>query len=133
MNKEQFIDELIEKLYQKTGRKPLIKESERLNEDGQDILVIRGEKSDMQVRIELLWNAYESGKTKEEMCREIIFKLSEFDKSRNEVTPLIVGKWEEVSPRVCCKVYSKERNLKNIRKRHIPYYVFLDLVVTFYL
>lgn len=133
MNKEQFINELIEKLYQKTGRKPLIKESERLNEDGQDILVIRGEKSDMQVRIELLWNAYESGKTKEELCREIIFKLSEFDKSRNEVTPLIVGKWEEVSPRVRCKVYSKERNLNNIRKRHIPYYVFLDLVVTFYL
>ena len=58
MNKEQFINELIEKLYQKTGRKPLIKESERLNEDGQDILVIRGEKSDMQRIIKTVSRVY---------------------------------------------------------------------------
>ena len=133
MNKEKFITELVAKLYQRTGRKPLIKESERLNEDNQDILVIRGGKSDMQVRIESLWNAYKNGKTEEELCREIIFKLSEFDEFQNEVAPLILGKWEQVRPKVRCKVYSKERNLKNTVKRHIPYYIFLDLVVTFYL
>lgn len=132
MDKKEFIATLVERLYQR-GNETLIKESKKLNQEEQKLLVVKGKLTDMQVRVELLWDAYSEGKTIEEICREIKSKLIEFEEANSNVTPVGINQWNRVKSRVRCKVYSKNRNLINAMKNGIPCFCFLDLLVTFYL
>jgi hypothetical protein len=132
MDKKEFIATLVERLYQR-GNETQIKESKKLNQEEQALLVVKGELTDMQVRCDLLWDAYSEGKTIEEICREIKSKLIEFEEANSNVTPVGINQWNRVKSRVRCKVYSKNRNLINAMKNGIPCFCFLDLLVTFYL
>lgn len=49
MDKKEFIATLVERLYQR-GNETQIKESKKLNQEEQALLVVKGELTDMQVR-----------------------------------------------------------------------------------
>lgn len=133
MNKGEFINTLVKCLHQETGREALVQKSEKLNHENQEVLTIRSEKVEIRIGIDGLWDVFLRGKTISKICNEIVLELQEFDKSKNEITPLVLSDWKTVKSRVRCRVYSKKRNQEMAIKNHIPYYCFLDFIVTFFL
>lgn len=53
--------------------------------------------------------------------------------SENEESNLLTKNWEQVKPFIHCKVYSKKENMVRALNEHIPFFTYLDLMVTFYI